>query len=119
MEFKSNRPIYIQIKDYCYSRVLTGEWLPGTKMPSVRELAVTLSVNVNTVLKAYEGLEQEGIIYTRRGLGYFLSDDALAVVMKIQREEFFAETLPDLFRTMKRLGISIDEINKWQSENEI
>lgn len=110
MEFKSNRPIYLQIMDYCYTRILTGQWQAAGKIPSVRELAVTLSVNVNTILKAYEGLEKEGVIYTRRGLGYFLSDDATGRARQLQRQEFFNDTLPQMFSTMDSLDISIDEI---------
>lgn len=110
MEFKSNRPIYLQIRDYCHTRILGGVWQPGSRMPSVRELAVELSVNVNTVLKAYEVLETEGVIYTRRGLGYFVADDGVDRISHTRRQEFFDETLPGVFDAMADLGIGIDDI---------
>jgi len=110
MDFKTDRPIYQQIVDYCYTRILSGEWPPDGKIPSVRELAVALSVNTHTVLKALDALQAAEIIVPRRGLGFFLAADAPGRVMQARRQEFFDTTLADLFREMEMLGISIDDV---------
>lgn len=110
MDFKNNRPIYQQIVDYFYNRILSGSWLPDTKIPSVRELAMELAVNTHTVLKALDTLQSSAIVVPRRGLGYFLASDAPERVMEARRKEFFDTTLAELFREMEMLGISIDDV---------
>lgn len=110
MDFKNNKPIYQQIIDYCFNKILAKEWIEETKVPSVRELALELSVNTHTVLKAYEYLQAEEIIYAKRGLGFFLASDALSHVNSARRKEFYETTLNELFNEMERLQISIDDI---------
>lgn len=110
MEFSNNKPIYRQIIDYTFARILDGSWAPGERIPSVRELAVSLSVNTHTVLKALEYLQAHDIIVPRRGMGYYLTDDARQYVDQSRREEFFAEVLPDFIHRMRSLGITIDEV---------
>lgn len=110
MDFKTNKPIYQQIIDYCFNKVLAQEWNEDAKVPSVRELAMELSVNTHTVLKAYEYLQDEEIIYPKRGLGFFLSTDALSRVNTARREEFYETTLNEVFNEMDRLQISIEDI---------
>ncbi|MCM1163338.1 MAG: GntR family transcriptional regulator [Muribaculaceae bacterium] len=110
MEFNQDRPIYRQIIDYSFGRILTGEWCPGQRVPSVRELAITVAVNSHTVLKAYEYLQAHDIIVARRGLGFFLAPDALEKVDAARREEFFNSTVPTLHDEMKLLGITIDQL---------
>lgn len=91
---------------------MSGEWREEERIPSVRELSVRLAVNTHTVLKAYEYLQDEGIIYPRRGMGFYLAEKATEMVAKARREEFFQTTLDDVFREMEMLGISIDDIVK-------
>ena len=110
MDFKTNKPIYQQIVDFCFSKILTHEWHAEERVVSVRELSAQLAVNSRTVLKAYEYLQAENIIYSERGMGFYLSKDAVKKVMKIQKKEFFDNQLADTFRHMELLGISIDEI---------
>lgn len=110
MDFKNNKPIYQQIIDYCFNKILAKEWIEETKVPSVRELALGLSVNTHTVLKAYEYLQAEEIIYAKRGLGFFLSPNAQSHVNAARREEFYETTLNEVFNEMERLQISIDDI---------
>lgn len=110
MDFKANKPIYQQIVDFCFCKILTEEWIQNQRVASVRELAVLLTVNPHTVLKAYEYLQAEEIIYTKRGLGFFLSENAVQQVAKLQKEEFFENTLEDIFNTMDLLQIHIEEI---------
>jgi GntR family transcriptional regulator len=108
MDFKTNKPIYQQIVDFCFSKILTREW----RVVSVRELSTQLAVNSRTVLKAYEYLQTEDIIYPERGMGFYLSKDAVKKVMRIQKKEFFDNQLADMFRSMELLGISIEEITE-------
>ena len=110
MDFKANKPIYQQIVDFCFSKVLTKEWKPEERVVSVRELAALLAVNPHTVLKAYEFLQSEEIIYPKRGMGFYLAKDAGQKVMKLQKKDFFETQLEDTFRVMDLLGISIEEI---------
>ena len=110
MIFNTDKPIYRQIIDYSFGCIISGQWPPEAKVPSVRELAVQMSVNTHTVLKAFEYLQQHGIIFPRRGMGFFLSAEAPELVEAARREEFFDVTMPALFNEMKMLGIGIDEI---------
>jgi len=110
MEFSSNKPIFKQIIDMCATRVISGEWQPGQRVPSAREMSVELAVNLHTVLKAYELLERDGIIYSRRGMGFFIADGARDLVTEARRREFFDTAMPDLFAEMQRLAITPDEI---------
>lgn len=110
MEFNTDKPIYRQIIDYAFGCILSGVWLPGCKVPSVREMAVGMAVNSHTVLKAYEQLQDDGIIVARRGMGFFLADDAPALVAAEQRREFFSNVLDDTFARMELLGITIDDV---------
>lgn len=110
MDFKTNKPIYQQIVDFCFGKILTREWKPEERVVSVRELSTQLAVNSRTVLKAYEYLQAEAIIFAERGMGFYLAKDAVKKVMKIQKKEFFDNQLADLFSTMDLLGIGIDEI---------
>lgn len=110
MEFKTDRPIYRQIIDYAFGCILSGGWTPGAKVPSVREMAVDLAVNSHTILKAYDHLQAHGIIVPRRGMGFYLADDAPERVNAERRQDFFDNELPALFERMQMLGISVEEV---------
>lgn len=110
MEFKPDIPIYVQIVDYAYARILSGEWLAGERVPSVREMASNMTVNSHTVLKAYEYLEARGVIASRRGMGFFVTPDAPARVNADRREHFFNDTLADVFERMRLLDITIEDV---------
>lgn len=70
MQFNDTQPIWLQIYDYACRAILAGRWTEQARIPSVRELAVTLEVNPNTVMRAYDKLETDGVIITRRGMGF-------------------------------------------------
>jgi len=74
LDLKSKIPIYIQIRDQLRLMIMTGELGPGKQMPPVRDLAIDLLINPNTVSKAYQDLDREGLIYTKRGMGTFVSE---------------------------------------------
>ncbi len=111
MEFNSNRSIYLQICDAICEQILSGELLPDGRIPSVREYGADIGVNPNTVMRSYEKLTNDGIIYNRRGIGYFISPDAKEIVLQTQRKEFLENELPQILRRMQLLGIKMEDIN--------
>ena len=105
MEFSNNKSIYLQICDAICEQILSGTLKPDERIPSVREYGSEIGVNPNTIMRSYEKLTADGIIYNRRGIGYFISPDALQTVLEAQRKEFMEEELPQILRRMKLLGI--------------
>ena len=85
MEFRKQKSIYQQIADRLMDQLLAGTPPADERMPSVRDVAVSLGVNPNTVMRSFDYLQQEGIIYNRRGVGYFASPDAKEKILAIQR----------------------------------
>lgn len=115
MHFDENRSIYEQIVDYVYRQVLTGVWPAGERLPSVRELAVQMEVNPNTVQRSYSQLQDRGIIYNQRGIGYFVAEGAVEQARSEKRKEFEEQELPRLFQTMVMLGITLEDLKElWQ-----
>ena len=105
MEFNSNKSIYLQICDAICEQILSGRLRPDERIPSVREYGAEIGVNPNTIMRSYEKLTADGIIYNKRGIGYFISPDAKETVLAAQRKEFMEEELPQILRRMKLLGI--------------
>jgi GntR family transcriptional regulator len=112
MEFKANEAIYLQIAALVCENILTGKWVPDQKILSVRDLAVELQVNPNTVMRAYDLLQELRIIYIRRGHGLYVAEDGLEKAIGWRKQSFFQEYLPELFKNLSLLQISMDEINK-------
>ena len=112
MTFSNDKAIYLQIVDRLSDEILSGNYKDDDRIPSVREYAVLLEVNTNTAVKAYEQLAREEIIYNKRGLGYFVTPGAKKQILKARKKEFMAQRLPELFRQMQLLDISIDDINE-------
>ena len=107
MEFRKQKSIYQQIADRLMDQILAGAPAEDERMPSVRDVAASMGVNPNTVMRSFDYLQGEGIIYNRRGVGYFASADAKEKILAIQRQEFLDEELPLILQKMKLLGISI------------
>lgn len=105
MEFNSNKSIYLQIYDAICEQILSGELRPDERIPSVREYGADIGVNPNTIMRSYEKLTAEGIIYNRRGIGYFISPDAKDIVLEAQRKEFLENELPAIRKKMALLGL--------------
>lgn len=105
MEFNSNKSIYLQICDAICEQILSGTLEPDERIPSVREYGAEIGVNPNTIMRSYEKLTADGIIYNKRGIGYFISPDARQTVLEAQRKEFLEEELPQILRRIKLLGI--------------
>ena len=118
MEFSEPKGIYLQIADQIRDRILQGEWKTGERIPSIRELAIDLGVNPNTVTKSYQALMDREIIENQRGRGYFVSADATAAILDEMRTELVRDELPRLFRAMRVLDIGIDELAEYFVQDE-
>ena len=110
MTFSNDKPIYIQMADRLMDEILSGKYQDDDRIPSVREYSVLLEVNTNTAVKAYEQLAREEIIYNKRGLGYFVTKGAKKQILKARKQEFMKERLPELFRQMQLLDITMDDV---------
>ena len=110
MEFSEPKGIYLQIADQIRERILRGEWKTGERIPSIRELAVELGVNPNTVTKSYQKLLERELISNQRGRGYFVSENAAERASSEMKEEFMRDELPRIIGAMRLLGIGMEEI---------
>ena len=110
MNFSNDKPIYIQMADRLCDEILAGKYHDDDRIPSVREYAVLLEVNTNTAVKAYDELARANIIYNKRGLGYFVTPGAKKQILKERKKEFMKERLPELFRQMQLLGITLEDV---------
>ena len=110
MEFKETPAIYIQIAEYVCEQILLKKWKLGDKIISIRDLAITMEVNPNTVQRAYDFLQQRGIITNKRGIGYFIEDDAMVRILSFRREQFIENELPVFMRNIYLLNIDFKEI---------
>ena len=110
MEFKDTPAIYIQIAEYVCEQILLKKWKLGDKIISIRDLAVIMEVNPNTVQRAYDFLQQRNIITNKRGIGYFIEDDAMERILTFRREQFIENELPVFMRNIYLLNIDFKEI---------
>ena len=117
MNFNNEKPIYMQMADRLCDEILAGVYNAGDRVPSVREYAVMLQVNSNTVVKAYEQLARDGVIYNKRGIGYFVDNEAKDKITKTRKNEFIEKKLPLMFKDMKLLGITFDEVEQAWRKN--
>jgi DNA-binding transcriptional regulator YhcF (GntR family) len=110
MTFTNDKAIYIQMADRLCDEILAGKYKDDDRIPSVREYAVMLEVNANTAVKAYDELSRANIIYNKRGLGYFVTPGAKKQILNERKQEFMKERLPELFRQMQLLGITLEDV---------
>jgi len=110
MEFKETQPIYLQIADFVCEKIISKTWTAGQRIPAVRELAVLLEVNPNTVMRTYEFLQQKDIIYNQRGVGLFVATGGYKNALEYRRAEFLRKEMPSFFRSMQLLQMDIDDI---------
>jgi DNA-binding transcriptional regulator YhcF (GntR family) len=110
MDFNKGKTIFLQIADIIMARILKKVWLTDDKIPSVRELAIELEVNPNTVMRTYSYLEEKGVIYNKRGLGFFVAEESFDKVLLLKKKEFTESHLPEIFKTMDMLKIPWKEL---------
>jgi DNA-binding transcriptional regulator YhcF (GntR family) len=106
--FSSDRPVYLQIADRIKKSVLSGEYLPGEQIPTVRQLALDAAVNPNTVQRAFLVLEDEGIILSRGTLGRFVTEDANSI--EDCRSQMAHQIIRGFLSDMKQLSVSKETI---------
>ena len=111
MNFSAEKPIYLQIADAVCDRILSGALKGEDRIPSVREYGADLGVNPNTMMRSYEKLTADGIIYNKRGIGYFVTPDARESVLKAQRKDFLEKEVPAIRQRMSLLGLTPDIFN--------
>jgi len=112
MEFKNSKGIYQQIADNLCDRILSGEFETGDKIPSVREQAANLGVNHNTIMRTYMELQQKDIIENKRGIGFFVKDDASDKIMESRRNDFFKQILPEFIHQIGLLKITKKDLKQ-------
>lgn len=110
MDFENSKAIWLQIVDWICEKIARGQWRQDDRIPAVRETAALLQVNPNTAMRAYESMQADGIIYNKRGIGFFVAEGAREKIVEAERERFYSESLPELFTRMAMLGISADEL---------
>ena len=107
LNYRDSRPIYEQIRDGLKKLIVTGAMAPDEKLPSVRSLATQLSINPNTIQRAYNQLESEGYVYSIPGKGSFAAvmDDAVAA----RKKELLVQ-VGELLRELRSLGATAEEL---------
>ena len=113
MEFLNTKGIFLQIADSISEKVMEGKYPPGEKIPSVRDLASEIGVNPNTVMRSLSELQSRGIIENKRGVGYYVSVDAVIIIRQWKRKEFFEIDLPLIVRQTKILNITFGELKPY------
>ena len=117
MKFSNDKPIYLQLADFMLEHILSGDWPPEERVPSVREMAVNAQVTPNTMMRAFNFLMDNEIIYTQRGIGYFVAKDGYEKALVLKRKEFLKHTLPEVFKMMKLLKIDLSELEALYAEH--
>ena len=110
MEFIGQKAIYLQIVDYICEQILKKEKQEGDRIASIRELAVSIEVNPNTVVRSYAYLEEHQIIVKQRGVGYFIAEGAYHRTVKLKKDYFLKQELPEVFKTMSLLNVELQEL---------
>ncbi|MCC2929125.1 MULTISPECIES: GntR family transcriptional regulator [Bacillus] len=107
-DFQSSKPIYMQIADQIFYRLVRKELVPGDKLPSVREMAIQTKVNPNTIQRTYSEMERLGIVETRRGQGTFIAEKA--EIVDELKERLTREVFESFIHQMAELGLTKEEM---------
>lgn len=110
MEFNESKNIFLQIRDWVADQILQGKIIPGEKIPSVRELAIKMEVNRNTVMRSYSLMEEEGIIENKRGIGFFVASNAKQNLLKKQKQTFLKDELPAILHRIEVLQLNSKDL---------
>ena len=109
-EWNDSQPIYRQLRDRVVDLILDGALNEGDPLPSVRNVAAEYRLNPITVLKAYQELVDEQLVETKRGRGMFINAGARDLLLHAEREKFLAEQWPRVHATIRRLGLTPEEL---------
>lgn len=110
MDFNDNKSISSQVEDYCRMMIRTGGWTRESRIPSTKDLAVRLGVNPRTVMKVYDILADAGLIYQKRGMGYYVTGCAAEQIDKTRKQEFMKKRLPEFAALIRELGIDLETV---------
>lgn len=108
---ENNKAIYLQIADKICDDILSGLYTDDSRIPSVREYAATVEVNANTVMRSYDHLQSENIIYNKRGIGYFISPGAAGRIHQARTESFINNEMEQFFKKLRLLGITPQQLS--------
>lgn len=119
-EFGSNIPIYLQLRHYFRMQIVSGQLAPGERMPPVREIAVQYGINPNTVQRALTELEEDGLAYSQRTAGRFITEDRDRIAQ--MRQILAKETVDTFIKDIRPFGFSLDDIidvmkSQWSDDN--
>jgi len=116
--FKSDKPIYMQVRERSEDQIINDELKEGEKAPSTSQLVNFYKINHLTVAKGVNQLVEEGILYRKRGIGTFVAEGAREILLQKRKESFFEEHVMDLVFEARKLGITEDEIVAFIKETE-
>jgi DNA-binding transcriptional regulator YhcF (GntR family) len=116
MEFQSSKGIFLQIADNLCHQILEGLLKPGDRVPSVRDLAAEFEVNRNTVMRTYTILQEAGIFDNKRGIGFFISENAVELVRATEKANFFHHELPEFIKKVKLLKLNSNDLTELVTE---
>ena len=119
MEFSSTQPIYLQIVNWVLEQILSENWKAGEKVMSVRELAVHFEVNANTVMRSYDYLQNNQILMNKRGIGFFVAENAVEIIKTLRKKQFMEEEVPVFLKHLRLLDINIQEIINLYNVNSV
>jgi len=111
MDFRETQAIYLQIVEWICEQIILQVWNTGDKIPSVRELAVELEVNPNTIARSYEHLQSMELVVNKRGIGLFVADLSRDKATEYLKKQFIEKNLPQMFNYIKLLNISMEDLN--------
>ena len=111
IDYRDSRPIYEQVVDGVEEMIVRGVWGPDTQLPSVRQLASELSINPNTIQRAYGELEKRGVVYSVKGRGNFVSGDGS--VLRSRRLEEIGKQIAELVAAARALGADDALLHAW------
>lgn len=117
MEFRQKHAIYLQIADYICEQILRKIFSTNAKIPSIRDLAIMVEVNPNTVVRTYNYLEDQGIIRKERGIGYFVAKDGYVNALTLKRELFLREHLPEVFKNLALLNMKFSDLQDFYKKH--
>ena len=110
IQFDSASAIYLQVADYMAEKILTNRWAENERIPPIREVAATVQVNPNTVVRSYAFMQDQGIIFNRRGVGYFVAENGRLIVQDLKRSQFIEIKLPRIFREAALLELDTKQL---------
>ncbi len=104
MDFTDRIPIYVQVQDAIIKKIILGDYEPGDKIPSIKDMAKDFKINANTVSKSLTDLEAQGILETRRGMGTYIVEDKEMIDETV--DKYIGSRVSDIIREFEMLGIS-------------